>query len=617
MESAQIKGVNQPNSNNEILTTIELICRPKVTIHDECCFPDVLQALHQALQYNYDAALISILSTTVALLQIFDVQARFRQYGITLCKAILQRPQVKLLARCLGFYRQKERVVALALELLVEITSFDGGTIAWLVRRHGDLLFDHKLLLRNIRLQKLKESKVSPILDDGSARTSTCRYLLANFRYQSCVVKVNILQQRSLIQAIYDNLANDPPELVEEILKVTKTCILQDTSLPLKHKGAVWTLKTLKALTTLLRQDSHAFEKRKQYEKNQRLAFELVIMACQNREAGLLISNTNLHLPNSILMKDIMDHYTDPLQLIQVELYSFNQKMHLGKDLQIMNRVLGDYVISLHAHIYIDESQILVEALQAAPELVAYYFLNKTSISSDPKLSATWLGNSLLLLSIINLSHCHIREDWPPPPTNIIIESIIPLPLSQKYVRRSLTHKCEIIRFRALQCLIAAFRKMKAMYHKYMILTRGKKNSIWKKAASHLLSTFSYRCPKLQDVITFLRNLSPAAILQREAALALLELYYEITPQIGIEERLDISQVLYNILQHAHLMKTNVLKVIRLINLRRVINIAERSRAMRWFQRSGKMRTEIKRIELISSRFHGRFAFHQSPCSCS
>ena len=84
----------------------------------------------------------------------------------------------------------------------------------------------------------------------------------------------------------------------------------------------------------------------------------------------------------------------------------------------------------------------------------------------EPKLSNTWIGYASFLFEVVQLpipEYLGNENEFAllPPQTNVMIESILPRPLTQKVLTRCLNQSSELITFFAIRLLVLAFEKMR------------------------------------------------------------------------------------------------------------------------------------------------------------
>lgn len=120
---------------------------------------------------------------------------------------------------------------------------------------------------------------------------------------------------------------------------------------------------------------------------------------------------------------------------------------------QVRNTTLLSWILTLRPQSDARERGIVLTCFKSAPELVHAYFREK-GFQLDPKLTNTWIGYASFVFDVIGLpvpaKLGHIEEGGfadVPPQTSIVMDSIIPKPLSQKVLTRCLNQSNGLITF--------------------------------------------------------------------------------------------------------------------------------------------------------------------------
>lgn len=264
----------------------------------------------------------------------------------------------------------------------------------------------------------------------------------------------------------------------------------------------------------------------------------------------------------------------------------------------VRNSTLLAWIQTLRPHASLEERELVLTCFTSAPELVAAYFAEK-NMQLEPKLSNTWIGYTSFLFEVVRLQipeYLGNEKEWTqlPPQTNIMIESILPRPLTQKILTRCLNQNSELITFFAVRLLVLAFEKL-AKIRSQLGKAAGAFNSrpeLWHAASERLLTHFVERCPQMKDVIATFRKTpdDDDHALQREALTRLLQLYYEVTPLQTMEEQFDVSTALgAALVREQSDGEPNEIREIRALELEHVLHIARRSPGMRWFSKQGAL----------------------------
>jgi len=107
-----------------------------------------------ANQNNVENLASSISAIFALLIKTLSSLLDFREFGILLCRTVLQQQHLRLIKRCLDAPKHKDFLISPCLRLLIEVASFDGGALAREVYKRRDLTFDVSILRRNLGLVK-------------------------------------------------------------------------------------------------------------------------------------------------------------------------------------------------------------------------------------------------------------------------------------------------------------------------------------------------------------------------------------------------------------------------------------------------------------------------------
>lgn len=547
---------------------------------------DIMDTWSFAAQANNDNIMSAVSVTLALLLKFISQRLELTVYGLGIGRTLLQKRQQELLARNLSTDKGKEFIISPTLRLLREVICLDGGTLAKPVFRGRNLTF--KSLARNMGMKHLGEGLED--LKRPSARTNAIRFFLSALKFLHLEAKIELLSQKELTPALTKSLTNDPPYLVIEILDTLRNHVVKDEKLPGHIKGKVLNSMTLGRISSLYqyRHDSTPGDSRTTVED---AVHAFLKVACTSSTAGVLRPQCGFYPrnvdPDAASLPSAEDE-------VQPGLESITWINKFRDDVPVRNVILADFIQSqtLRPHANLRQSELLLAIFEAAPELVAHYFINKRSFTFDPKLSATWIGYSAFLFKTIELP---IPEFFghkagyalAPPPTSIIIDNIIPLPMTQKVLVKCLGQKAELISFVAARLLVLAMQKLQVALKMHDEAGRSQNKSIWADSSRRLIDEFCQRAPGMKDVIACYRGVKDSDLLQREAASKLLRLYYEVIPQVALIAKFDVSPLLIAAIKRLEDTEESPEdRTLRLVELENLLAIAGYSPGMRWFAKS-------------------------------
>lgn len=585
---AFLDGFSTPESDNATRISIlkdYLESQKPSDVADKAAvyLPDLMQTWSFASQSNDESLLSAVPAVLALLLRTISNILELTEYGSQLSRTLLQKRQQELMARGLKSNKTREFLISPVLRLLKELSTFDGGAFAKLVFRARDHVFQN--LPRNLNLRYNGddvEDRKRP-----SVRTNALRFVLSLLKFLTAEAKRELLNQQDIVSNLTKDIKDDPPFIVRDILEALKAHVLKDEALIRGDKTKLVNASFLSRVAMLYRYDQpdeNASETKKSVDI---MAHEFLLLACTtpgigvlNRQDGFYPRGFNLdHAPDIDVDQTFID-----LGIDSIEMDKYTDKV------PVRNTILSEFIQNLRPWSSAKQSELLLSILRAAPELVAEYFFSKKAFAFDPKLTATWIGYSAFIFSAIQLpipKYFGHNEGYTrlPPPASIVLENIIPQPLTQKVLRTCLIQPHSLVSFFAVRLLCIALSKLQDILRMYQEAASGP-SSIWTQAAERLTNKFCQRCPSMKDVIFAFRKTTEKDLMQREAFTKLLVLYYEVIPRIALDAKFDVSEALAKALQA---LEESTLtpqdRVMRVMELENLFKFAHFSPGTRWFSK--------------------------------
>ncbi|KAF2488089.1 ribosome 60S biogenesis N-terminal-domain-containing protein [Neohortaea acidophila] len=539
------------------------------------------QAWSFANENHIDPLASSVSAIIALLLKTLSGNIDLREYGYLLCRTVLQYQHLRLIKRNLEAPKHKENVMSPCLRLLIEAASFDGGVLAKEVYKKRELTFDAGTIRRNLGLIRT-DIPEAELHRRFSIRTWTVRYILTLLKHVHEGGKVDILSSRPICTGLFHHLRVDPPALVEELLDTVAKSVLNDADLPRSAKAALLIQQNLERVTevaTRSRAGNASAEK----------AFNWLKSVCSNPSLGLL-RTSGWYPPGTTNESNVADgDGTIDLGLDSIEFYDRDTRP------DIRNTNLLPWLCTLRPHTNLQEQELILLCFRSAPELVAAYFA-ESNMQFEPKLSNTWIGYASFLFEVVQLPLPDLlgnENEWAelPPQTTIMIENILPRPLTQKALTRCLNQSSELVTFFAVRLLVIAFDKMSRIREQLAIGAEKSpgRSDLWHAALERLLVAFAGRCPNMKDVVSTSRKLADddEHVLQREAITRLLRLYYEVTPLEAFDAQFDISASLTAALLRTESADQGEFAGIRALELEHLLKIARFNIGVRWLSKQG------------------------------
>jgi len=401
--------------------------------------------------------------------------------------------------------------------------------------------------------------------------------------------KADLLKSRPLCVALFHHLSDDPSEVVNDILATCEKSVLKDSELPRSAKAALLLQHNLERITEV------ATRSRDDHDPSTDRAFAWLKAVCATPSYGVFRAS-GWYPPGTTKADSQDDRHDDTvdLGLDRLDFYDRTDRP------DVRNITLLGWIQTLRPQADAKERDLVLTCFRSAPELVAPYFAEK-NMQFDPKLSNTWIGYAAFLFEVIRLPvPLHLgnteAEKYAdlPPQTKIMLENILPRPLTQKVLTRCLNQSSELITFFAVRILVLAFQKVSQVLAalRAAALESTDHIALWNEAGERLLNRFSARAPLMKDVISTFRKISidDEHALQREGITRLLSLYYHVVPLVALDEQFDVSSALTAALARCDLKKDRCERSdLRGLELQHLLAIARASPGMKWFTRQGSL----------------------------
>jgi len=452
----------------------------------------------------------------------------FQKNGIRLCKAVLQQNFLKIFYRSLTGNR--DGITAPCLRLLTEVNKFDNGSLCDLLQQSFD--FTVKDISRNLEPKRginpqqiVTEDPARP-----SVRTTFVRFILSFLQNGSTNTKSEILGLRAFVTPLFKHIKSDSAIVLKELFQIFSSSVVDDEKLARNTKSSFFSEWALSRIADLYsREDS--VDTNEDEKPISQLAHNFLRRLCTLHGSGVCFKDAGWYMPGTAkTSKDSGD----------------------SRAPRVFNRALSSFLRYLRPHADTLQAELVIDILKTCPELVADYFTSDSSFNFDPKLTSTWTGYASFLTDVVELdvpdnfgwSESH-QPNSSPPPTNIVIENIIPKPLTKSVLTSCLQHKVPFVRFISIRLMNATFSKLSkvldALDNKAVALVDS---GVWEKSHFDLIEEFSTRMPDAAVLLTLFKNSSDNESLSREAITKLLKNYYNLLPEIVSGHRLDLTGVL-------------------------------------------------------------------------
>lgn len=544
--------------------------------------PDLIQAWSFAVQAKNYGLMSAIPGILALLLRTVSAAIDFRALGNRLCRTILREDNMALLDGGLSAPPIKDHLIIPCLRLLCEIVSFDGGSHTRAVYNRRDVTFKRLNVFLGMRNSTGSSSEKEPQKTCG--RNCAFQYILLNIRFQDKVAQAELLSQPNLTRVLFQTLSDDSPRMISSFLDTVKTYILSNTAVPKIVKTRLLTDANLRHVANLFQLRGNSADSNAGGLSIPDLAQEVLTLACTSRQHGILIKQYGWYPPgkeNEISKKEANNTY---------DFSSNNETSEKYKNkVPVKNTTLASFLQDLRPWAESREKELTLAIFKSAPELVADYFKRKQNFSFDPKLSVTWIGYSSFLLSVINLPipvpELFVGDEIRAPPSvSIIMECIMPSPLTPKVLKKCLNHTSTLVRLFAIRIMIAAFQKMQQLI---TALSSNEVPLLWRRLLSSALIDFQSRFPELSSIVSVFKNCGKDQSVLNDASACLIVQYHKVAPTIAEGEKFDVSTYLTDMLQKEDVDIVSDAEAFPSFGLGYLLEMGNYSFESRWWQKPG------------------------------
>ena len=508
------------------------------------------------LQNNSTSLLSLVPSSMTILIRLCSHHEDLRPYGTILIKSLVHPSILKIVYR--GLTGTKDNVTSPCLRMLTEMNRFNFGALCGLV--HSSFDFTVKELPRNLEVKNAAEKSINEDPARPSVRTMSVRFFLSFLQNGEPSVRNEMLGLRSWITPLFKHLKTDTAPTVCDLLDCMATKVLAEKDIPRATKTNAfneWILSHIFSLHS--RQDPAKLpsrnakggggkegedkekEKEKEEEKEEKplasVVYEFLLKACTQKGSGICFPDRGWYPPGN--SENGGEWRTPP---------------------RVCNRILSAFLPHIKPFADTAQLDLVLQILRNSPELVADHFLSGSSFSFEPKLTSTWIGYCTFLSSVIALP---IPNNFGapgaptlPPPANVVVENIMPKPLSKAVMTKCLTHENRLIAFLATRLLTTAFQKLRAVLDALEMASSAIHDpaGTWKKCRFEVTGEFCKRIPDVSVVSSVAAKVGggggggggtgAGGVLQTEAKMRLLADYYATIPEVALSGKFDINLAL-------------------------------------------------------------------------
>lgn len=508
-------------------------------------FPDLISTWSFAAETKNDSLLSAVPAVLAQFLKLVSRYLEFRDFGLSLCESLLYRDQVRLLERGLNAPTTKPHLISPCLRLLTELVSFDGGAFASEVFLRRETLFKRLDTLLNETYSK--SNNESGDRSGPTVRRNAQRFVLANLAFQDGEVKSELILQGRVLQTFLRDLEHDADDIVQDVLQAVERHVLNDATIPRNLKSRFLNPATLASLLKLY---GYNHDSEKDVLIVRERVHQILIAICTDPAKGLLIPHSGWYPAgfNLNMMIEGKTHDGIDLGLDSPEYFD-----DYSQSVPVRNGHLSTFAKTLTPEQDTLQAQLLLKIFQAAPELVADYFTIKTKFKSPPKEEPEWLGEFAFLFSVVQLplpKFDHGSGGLPimPPPTSIVIESILPRPFAhQSALTKCINLNQDILTLSSARVITVAVEKLAEIISWYHSARSNK--TLWSQAVLKVKEAFLQRCPSVQNIAAAATRVPKRNDQLRGTMIQCLAVFLTQFPEQSGSVKFDVSKYLKEVMQ--------------------------------------------------------------------
>ncbi|KPI39066.1 Nucleolar pre-ribosomal-associated protein 1 [Cyphellophora attinorum] len=537
---------NENNSSEQtvLLKVLKQYCDDQSSSSkNQLDFSDLLLTWSFAAQSNSESVLSAVPAALAQFFRTINNELDFREFGLSLCHSLLKTDQVRLIERGLSAPKHKDFLISPCLRLLTEILSFDAGAVAANVFSRRDILFKRLDVLMDAQARQRQETdRRKP-----TVRRNAQRLLLAMLRYLDNEAKSELITQGRVLYSCVRNLLLDGGDIVRDVLKTFRLSLFTP-ELQKLVKSRFLNAGNLQLFAQLYDYPEEEADAGLDVLTVRQAVHEFLLTICTSTGAAL-IPQTGWYPPEY----DLPDFQADDADSgIDLGLDSPYQSEDYITGAPVKNTNISMFLQKLSPSSDVLHSDLMLKTFGAAPELVADYFIKRPKPLGAPTDDNAWVGHFGFLYSIVELplppfsSHGD-RRPLTPPPTSVVVESILPRPLDRATLTSFLKKNEDLTVISACRVVTVALQKLQSALATFKDgLSRPQ---LWSQAATRLTRVVAERVPVYGEIVAALQKTAKDAHDVRGTILECMAVYQQILPQVAAVSSFDPSPALLGVLE--------------------------------------------------------------------
>lgn len=471
--------------------------------------------------------------------------ASFVELGTRFVKNIFDS-HMKIIYRCL--YIGRPALANPALKLLTNMTTFHRGLLT------NDLFSAFDLSMTVLpKLLALKEDVKVDEAKRKQIRGNFVKFYLSFISNSSVIVRRDLIAQKRVVSNWFKFLSYDDADTILLMVKTFDQKVLREPSYLKATKINLFNDWSVSLMARLLGRSD--------------------IPSGETENVGTIIYNFLVFLTSDM---------TYGIRFPNKQWFLSEDEEEIDPENPVNNRILLAVIKSLKPWEHIQRQDLVLSILSNCPELVAPYFKEDYGLSLEPKMSVFWISNILFLsrfiqtplpIDVIN------STSFQPPKVEVMIEHILPSPLSKVALTKSLLHPTSLVKFNGLQIIIFAFNKLERVIALY-------KSKNWAESYYQLIEEVLNRIPDLQTITNSANSIEDMEKnrLLKTIMIKAIALYSNILPEIFVKSKFSLPKSLTTSLEKIDM------DGLELVDLRNVLEVQAKLGGIgKWWNKSPEL----------------------------
>lgn len=243
--------------------------------------------------------------------------------------------------------------------------------------------------------------------------------------------------------------------------------------------------------------------------------------------------------------------------------------------------------------------------------LIYSSFWSASSLTLEPRLSSTWIGNISFLNSVISeqpptdtfLRGGEYRSS--PPPLNAILDNIAPTSQLKNHLSRGLQSPSPLVQHCAAIAVSKCLAKYLSVMHAFrsiQVVLQEDQTGLWTRRISELEREVRRRLPDLQVIVAFVQQRGSASNVPStsqapinaiqvdllvECSQRLLSLYHHALPSLFAESRFDVAKVIQVLESTAGAATSQSIPGLLIVRQLHALRLLKESDQFSWSGRTG------------------------------